>query len=346
MRAWVPTFVLYWAWFPVWADPFAAEKRKVELAVREGRGTIYFTHIHKGGGTTICSLAKVNNMRVPPEETSAAWTGKNCNPRREDFNRALYSLPSTQAAYASELRVTFYANEWRLPAALSFGTFAFLGVMRDPLHLVMSNMGNNVAKYASYGNRQLSIYIGCAASVRHALAGGAPKPAHYALGDEYTRAVGEEPVVDGADARRRLLPRRSAGQRGRAAKAPSTAHINCDHRTAADLTRQDLEAAKRRLQRFSLVVPTERIRDAMPLFADKFGWTAPYVRAGTRKESEGKRIDPYKSSIDKLKANAQLYAQYLRSTTLDHELYAYGVELFEAELAALAGTNRTTMPKT
>ena len=36
-----------------------------EELVRKHKSSIMFLHIHKGAGTTMCDMAKANNMRVP-----------------------------------------------------------------------------------------------------------------------------------------------------------------------------------------------------------------------------------------------------------------------------------------
>ena len=127
---------------------WAGERARVEAWVRGGNGTVSFLHVHKGGGTTMCSLARANGMvtqkNVPH---SGAWAGHNCNPTKEDVFAASKGLPEAAVAFAARMRRTgavraaasrgprarslFYANEGRAPAALAFGSFAFVGVVRD-----------------------------------------------------------------------------------------------------------------------------------------------------------------------------------------------------------------------
>ena len=42
-----------------------AERAEVEARVRERSAPVMFVHIHKAGGTTLCNLAKENNLTVP-----------------------------------------------------------------------------------------------------------------------------------------------------------------------------------------------------------------------------------------------------------------------------------------
>ena len=165
------------------SDPWAAEKARVEDWVRRGRGTISFLHVHKGGGTTMCELARANGMRTQRNVAhSAAWAGHNCNPTKEDAFDANKGLPEAAVAYAARMRGSgaaagvvregapalggggsfFFANEGRLPAALAFGSFAFVAVIREPLRLAVSLYGAraDAARLATYNNRQLSLFIG------------------------------------------------------------------------------------------------------------------------------------------------------------------------------------------
>ena len=41
------------------------EKADIEERVRQRAAPVLFVHIHKAGGTTVCNLAKLNNLTVP-----------------------------------------------------------------------------------------------------------------------------------------------------------------------------------------------------------------------------------------------------------------------------------------
>ena len=95
-------------------DPYVAEKARVEAWVRVGNGTLLFMHVHKGGGSTVCSMARASGMRIPTPETSGGWMGKNCNPRKRDKYRSWQARPDDMVAYARTHRpepVQFYAIE-------------------------------------------------------------------------------------------------------------------------------------------------------------------------------------------------------------------------------------------
>ena len=113
-----------------------------------------------------------------------------------------------------------------------------------------------------------------------------------------------------------------------------------------------LALAKRRLERFSLVMPTERLGDAGPLLADKFGWgatDAAALRSGTHKTA-GAAAAYQNKTAERLWSDAVLADEVERNNRLDNELYAHAVELFELELKALrsaqaAATRRSRRSK-
>lgn len=276
---------------------FAAEKARVEAAVRARHGTVFFMHVHKGGGTTICNLAKQSKVMVPAMAQSSSWMGKNCNPKAEDRRRAWEAAPSELVAYArtSHPRVlNFYAIECRLPATLPWGQFALLGVMRQPMRHMFSNcFGLKPRCLRNYHNRQLALYVGCAISFG---------------------IHGNESAVP-------PVP-------------PTSLQCNADKfDQLRPMTREHLEAGKRRIERFSLVIPTERLGDAQPLLSDKFGWrasSATRYRGGTRV-----RASEYDQLEARLRKAGTLHAHVLANQALDTELYAHAVALFDAELAVL-----------
>ena len=352
------------------SDPWAAEKARVEDWVRRGKGTISFLHVHKGGGTTMCELARANGMRTQRNVAhSAAWAGHNCNPTKEDAFDANKGLPEAALAYAARMRGSgpaagvvregaaalggggsfFFANEGRLPAALAFGSFAFVAVIREPLRLAGSLYGAkaDAARLATYNNRQLSLFIGCAASVQRLVDAGKATAETQLASFEYgyrRRLAREKKLSRPGDAARGLpTGRASDAFRGaknsnkaltRAAAKEEASRANCDQSTAADLGDADLAAAKLRVGRFSLVVPTERLRDAMPLFEAKFGWRPrTYARAGTHK---GAASDYDAGALARVRSDPALAAAFAAASALDRDLYAYALAAFEAQLAAVA----------
>ena len=366
-------------------DAWREEKARVEASVRTGKGAISFLHVHKGGGTTMCALARANGMRTQKDTHKASWAGKNCNPAQEDLFDANKGLPEAAVAYAERMmgpgpragtthagvaalgRSFFYANEGRLPGALAYGQMAFVAVIRDPLHLAISLLGPkaDAARLEGYNNRQLSLFIGCAGSVARLFDRGAQRPVHR-LGFEYaeTNATAGRRALRAGDRSRGLpvetdpwkkaragaasllysprsppaastakpMARNVGNPSKRAAAKDEQARSNCVNDAAAKLGPRDLEAAKRRVDRFSLVVPTERIREAMPLFAEKFGWRAAYTRAGTHARAKG----AYDATpISRIRDTPGLRAAFQRGSALDRELYAHAVARFDAQLLAL-----------
>lgn len=144
-------------------DEFRDEKRAVDERVRNGNGAIYFVHVHKAGGTTVCTMAKMNKMRVPAVEKSKKWMGKNCNPRFADKQNAWLGSAEDLVQYSRREKFRFMAIEMILPPELAWGHFAYLGIVRDPLRLLVSNTGwrgkdppnHHVLRY---DNRMVQIY--------------------------------------------------------------------------------------------------------------------------------------------------------------------------------------------
>lgn len=115
---------------------------------------------------------------------------------------------------------------------------------------------------------------------------------------------------------------------------PNVPEKYCDNRKFLRnrVTREHLEAAKRRAQRFSLVLPTERLSDAGPLLKAKFGWRASDAsrhRGGT--QSSAGRNANYLKLMDR----KGLRATVMANTALDHEFYDFAVQRLDAQLEAL-----------
>ena len=117
-----------WCSLVACVDEWAQERARVELSVRRGQGTMFFTHVHKGGGTTMCAIARATGMTTQKNvPKSGSWAGHNCNPTFEDAFASSKGLPEEAIRYASRMRGStgrslFYALEGRLPSALAFGT--------------------------------------------------------------------------------------------------------------------------------------------------------------------------------------------------------------------------------
>ena len=80
-----------------------------------------FLHIRKAGGTTICNMAKANNLPVPPEYDEEqrhtrglpkyeGVAGKNCNPSPEHIRAAWTGSVEAQSHYAQSLNLDFFPS--------------------------------------------------------------------------------------------------------------------------------------------------------------------------------------------------------------------------------------------
>ena len=81
-----------------------AEKADLEKRVRKRESPVLFVHIHKAGGTTLCNMAKSNNLTVPIEYSPSSYSGiagKNCNPAPNHIRAAWTGSPEEQYEYVS-----------------------------------------------------------------------------------------------------------------------------------------------------------------------------------------------------------------------------------------------------
>lgn len=309
-------------------DPWRHEKQVVEKWVSEGNGTVFFAASAPGlDDKVFCAVAVLSGARIPSDASGGAKA--DCSPRAAERPRAWHGLPEAAVAYADHFRVAFYAAEQRLPAALAFTRFAFVGIVRDPLAAIAGGTEGDPKRVKQYVDRQVSHYVGCAQSVDQLLGrakleasahrtGRTRTLPHYRRGFEYDAAL-ERDVPEGA--------RSNAGVRHK----PNCAQALVDfHRP----TRDDLEAAKRRLDRFSLVLPLERLAEAGPLLAAKFGYgnVAPVTLWNYTAASE-----PEAAVLAAVKAKTPtIYTAMRRNTALDRELHAYAGCLLDKALEALA----------
>jgi len=110
-------------------------------AKRAGR-PIRFAHIHKSGGTTACTLARLNNERTPLP------AGRNCNAPGGTFNLQLGASSSCEELieYVRRTGDTFLASERYLPDVDSSEDFSCNGffftavIVRRPLDRIRSHL--------------------------------------------------------------------------------------------------------------------------------------------------------------------------------------------------------------
>ena len=73
---------------------------RVEKWVRAGKGVLLFMHVHNGGGSTACNMARPSGMRIPTPETSGSWVDQKCNPHTRDKYRSWQAWPDDMVEYA------------------------------------------------------------------------------------------------------------------------------------------------------------------------------------------------------------------------------------------------------
>ena len=85
-------------------------KRAAEARARAGKAVVYYQHVHKAGGSTLCELARSNGLRV---------SGRNCLPVEPGGSSALVRVwersADAQLRWLARVKYDFVAMEVRAP---------------------------------------------------------------------------------------------------------------------------------------------------------------------------------------------------------------------------------------
>eukprot|EP01138_Halocafeteria_seosinensis_P014735 gb/GECG01015042.1/.p1 GENE.gb/GECG01015042.1/~~gb/GECG01015042.1/.p1 ORF type:complete len:401 (+),score=38.40 gb/GECG01015042.1/:1-1203(+) len=87
------------------------------------RKIMYFLHVHKAGGTTLCKLASQNGLRTAK---------KNCNVFVSHKVPCCGKTIAEQRKFAATTEYDLVANEKYMPDELDYGCFQYVTVLRDP----------------------------------------------------------------------------------------------------------------------------------------------------------------------------------------------------------------------
>ena len=263
---------------------------------------VYFLHLHKNAGTTLCNLALQNGVCAPvslSRKDAASFFGKNCNPSIIDAS-ALWTNDETELRrYIAKRRVDFFANEWSLPAMVHPGTVRLVVTFRAPIKRLLSHCGNDEACTVKPEN-------GNFATMR------------LSACDSEWRKLSKDPPLECETGRdspyRQWVP------------APfATVHDVATFFATPDM----LAVAKKRLELFDTVLVVERFAEAGPLLKEHLGWTAQNDIAHLRKGTN-------QSTDDRVEAlNPTLHRDLQRHNLNDLFLYDYANTLFDATLRKL-----------
>jgi len=95
-----------------------AMKDQVANQFIQGNGTFMFLHFRKNGGTTMCSLAKVNGLRVPGKDSVKSGfdssMGKNCNPPIQHM-KGWWGTKEQQLKWIKREGIQYYGHEVHFP---------------------------------------------------------------------------------------------------------------------------------------------------------------------------------------------------------------------------------------
>lgn len=190
-----------------------------------GAARIYFAHVHKAGGSSLCGLARANGERTTRTLTTPRGSFEsNCNPSTDEQHVVLATGTVEQQEQAQQQlqKFTFIANEYGLPDAWRKDpkTFVYITMLRKPgarylSHFAHEQLGG--AAYSSGANRRLNTSLFCT-------------------------WLSNQPC--------NFMTRYFAGQSSRA-------------KPRGQLTKQDLERARGRLAQFDIVLTLESFDSAV-----------------------------------------------------------------------------------
>jgi hypothetical protein len=275
---------------------YGAEKRSVDERVKNGTGVIYFVRKY---ASIACTLRSLPSLTVRPA--------------------SLASTPDVHKAGGTTICALAKANKMRIPPeAKSKG---WMGKNCNPRKVDKPTAWEGtVAEQLRYQKRENINFLAIEMALPAQLAWG-----HFAMFGMVRDPVklmishckwgGVRPnkcVEDWTERQIFVYVNRALGP----------------ERAGKPYTAQNLDQAKHRLRRFSLIVPLERLGEAGPLLRAHFGWqhtNATAFRTGTR----GK-------SLALTKMTPEMLAKLRNQTRLDHQLYDYACMLFDQQTELLA----------
>lgn len=249
----------------------------------------------------MCKMAQRNGLSAPQEtpEESGVF-GRNCNPSSADATRIWKGDAAAQRAWRQGSSFRFVANEMALPPQLAFGDFLYVVVVRHPRELALARFRGSPMYHKNFDDRKLAAFLkrgikgggGVHNVMTRQLCGCLDSPALAECGHGEWR---EEEL--------RAFKLAPVGQ----------AHLEC---------------AKRRLERFSLVLVTDMLHASAPLLQAELGWrdTGMLQRKVNRQAG---------CDAQQMYGNDSAVAEGLRHAySLDLQLYAHARMLFCRALAA------------
>ena len=301
-----------------------------------------FVHIHKAGGTTLCNLAKANNLTVPATYSPTNYkgiAGKNCNPSPLHLRAAWMGTVKEQRLYVHAMALDFYAHEKFLPPELPFADVAFVTILRQPFDRLLSEGKHTGFKCLPTVQRRPYTPHATAYTLPSSSSSFSTVPRYNATAvstfGEYVQCGEKNPMV------RRIcgcLPDAYGNSPKAAACGDATADAIPDPLFRATVvTQRHLECAKQRLERFSVVMVTDMMfGGAAPLLLKHaFGWETvdmDETRGGTSRKS---------SALDEFKDEPETIKLLYKHHSLDMELYKHARRLMCRALAQLQRTKKT-----
>jgi hypothetical protein len=219
---------------------------------------VVLVHIHKGGGSVLCTLALRAGLCAPPPVAShfdaSSWFSKNCNPAWKDQDTALgYAGEEAMVGYARSLHVGFWGLEWAVPRSMPWASVDVIALVREPLRLTLTLCGSTFrSNWAALVGTQKA--AGTNASVRRL---GECLERSYEVHDFQTRRYAGCVAPTWKECRRYVGEGAQPGGKKEVGRMSSS----------------ELARASQFVERANVVLLTERIAEgAGPLLAHRLGW--------------------------------------------------------------------------
>ena len=287
-------------------DPHADEKARLRAEMAAGRGTAYFVHIQNAGGTSMCKMAQRNGLAAPQESPEESGVfGRNCNPSSAEAKRIWKGDVAAQRAWRQGSSYRFVANEMALPPQLAFGDFLYVVVVRHPRELALARFRGSPMYHRDFDDRKLAAFL------KRGIRGGGG--VHNVMTRQLCGCLDSPALAECGHGEWH-----EEGLRAFKLATVGQAHLDC---------------AKRRLDRFSLVLVTDMLHAAAPLLQAELGWRDTGLLQ--RKVNRQAGCD-----AQQMYGNDSAVAEGLQHAySLDLQLYAHARMLF---CRALAGATSTT----
>jgi len=228
------------------------EAENEQIVTPFGRKILFFLHLHKSGGTSMCLLAKANGYRTRPYY--------NCNVyfEREKLNVGLFNNTKSccgntiqqQIEFAQTNRYEFIANEVGLADELDFTNYDYIVTLREPMSRYISHYEQTVALHRNrwFRKNKLGRWVD-------------PGALDWIRGQQDN-----------------YLLRKICGPK-------------CEKLPRGKLTEEHLEQAKTRLGQFGAIIILDKFQESLKILRSKFNWKIIDDKKRNEHKKSGRRVN-------------------------------------------------------